>query len=146
DLVALGDPGVHPDRVRQPQALDPPSLGEERPRVFRVEPDLDRVPEQVTVCYKRLAAGDAELLAHEIDAGDELGPRMPDLDPGIELEEVEVPPVEHELGRARALVADRARERDRRLAHPRAQVRVDRRRRRLLEHLLVAPLDRALAL
>ena len=45
-----------------------------------------------------------------------------------------------------AAVADRARERDRRLAHPRAQLGVERRRGRLLEHLLVAALDRALAL
>ena len=95
---------------------------------------------------KRLAARDAQLLAHEIDARDELRHRMLDLDPRVQLEEEEVAPVEHELGRAGALVADRARERDRGVAHPRAQLGVERRGRRLLEHLLVTALDRALAL
>ena len=71
---------------------------------------------------------------------------MLDLDAPVQLEEEEVAAVEHELGRAGAPVADRARERDRRLAHRRAQLRVERGRGRLLEHLLVAALDRALAL
>ena len=71
---------------------------------------------------------------------------MLDLDAAVQLQEPEVAAVEHELGGAGAAVADRPREGDRRLAHPRAEVRVERGRRRLLEHLLVAPLDRALAL
>src|SRR5579862_2738472 len=71
---------------------------------------------------------------------------MLDLDPRVELEEPEVAAVEHELGRAGALVADRARERDCRVAHPCPQLRVERRRRRLLEHFLMTPLDRAVAL
>ena len=71
---------------------------------------------------------------------------MLDLDPGVELEEAEVAAVEDELGGAGALVADRARERDGRVAHPRAQLGVERGGGRLLEHLLVAALDRAVAL
>ena len=71
---------------------------------------------------------------------------MLDLDPRVELEEPEVAAVEDELGGAGALVADRARERDRGVAHPRPQLGVERGRRRLLEHLLVAALDRAVAL
>ena len=51
-----------------------------------------------------------------------------------------------ELDRARARVPRRARQRDRLLAERLAQLRRDDRRRRLLEHLLVAPLQRALAL
>src|SRR5207247_451474 len=47
---------------------------------------------------------------------------------------------------ARALVADRPGEGDRRLAHRRPQRGVERGGGRLLEHLLVATLDRALAL
>ena len=43
-------------------------------------------------------------------------------------------------------VADRARQRQGRLAEPRAEGVIDGRRRRLLEHLLVAALDRAVAL
>jgi len=71
---------------------------------------------------------------------------MLDLDPGIELEEPEIAAVQHELGSACALVADRAREGDRRIAHPRPQPWVERGRRRLLEHLLVPALDRAVSL
>src|SRR5205823_1613497 len=71
---------------------------------------------------------------------------MLDLDPAVQLEEVEVAAFEHELDRARARVADRAGEADRRVAHRRAQGRIERGRRRLLEHFLVPPLDRALAL
>jgi hypothetical protein len=66
-----------------------------------------------------------------------------DLDSPVELEEVEVAAVEHELDRAGAPVAQGLPECDRGLAHARAQFTVERRRRRLLEHLLVPTLDRA---
>ena len=71
---------------------------------------------------------------------------MLDLDPPVQLEEEELAAAEHELGRSGAAVADRARERDRRLAHLGAQGCVERGGGRLLEHLLMAALDRALAL
>src|SRR3954447_5714856 len=71
---------------------------------------------------------------------------MLDLDATVELEEVEVAAVEHELGGAGARVADRAGEANGRVAHRRAQRRIERRRRRFLEHFLMPPLDRALAL
>ena len=93
-----------------------------------------------------LARGDAELLADDVDPGDELGDRMLDLDPAVQLEQVEVAAVEHELDRARAAIAERRPEGDRGVAHARAQVAVERGGGRLLEHLLVAALDRALAL
>src|ERR1043166_5442376 len=70
---------------------------------------------------------------------------MLDLDPGVQLEEPEVAAIEDELGRSRALVADRAREGDCGVAHPCAQLRVERGGGSLLEHLLVAALDRAVA-
>ena len=71
---------------------------------------------------------------------------MLDLDARVQLEEEEVAVREHELGRAGALVPDRVREGDGGVAHAAAQLGADRRRRRLLEHLLVAALDRALPL
>src|SRR5262249_7018466 len=71
---------------------------------------------------------------------------MLDLDPPVQFEEVEVAALEHELGRPRVFVADLAREPHRRLAHLVAQTRVHSRRRRLLENLLMAPLDRAVTL
>ena len=141
--------GVDADPVGQPQPLEPAGLGQERARVLRVQPHLHRVPPQVTVCYKvgqGLSGRDAQLLAHDVDARHELRHGMLDLDPRVELEEPEVAAVEHELGGSRALVADRAREGDRRVAHPRAQLGIERGGGRLLEHLLVAPLDRAVAL
>ena len=71
---------------------------------------------------------------------------MLDLDPSVQLEEEEVAAVEHELGRAGAHVADRARERHRRVADRRAQLGIEGGGGRLLEHLLVAPLHRAVPL
>src|SRR5437763_10074398 len=102
---------------------------------------------QVTSCYLLRewgAVGDAQLLTHEVDAGDELRHRMLHLDAGIQLEEEERAAVEHELGGAGADVADCTRERDRGVAHPGAQCRVE--HGRLFQHLLMASLDRALAL
>src|SRR2546421_12560893 len=71
---------------------------------------------------------------------------MLDLDTPVELEEVEVAAVEHELRRARADVADRLGEAHGCIAHRAAQLGVDGGRGRFLEHLLMAALDRALAL
>src|SRR5215831_13081732 len=71
---------------------------------------------------------------------------MLDLDPRVELEEEEVAAVQHKLRGAGALVADRARERDGGVAHPPAQFGVERGGGRFLEHLLMAALDRAVAL
>ena len=39
------------------------------------------------VVAERLAVGDAELLAHQVDAGDLLGDRVLDLQAGVDLEE-----------------------------------------------------------
>src|SRR5918994_3272405 len=71
---------------------------------------------------------------------------MLDLDAAVQLEQVEVAAVEHELDRPGASVTDGAGERDRGVAHPRTQLRIERGGGRLLEHLLVPPLDRALSL
>ena len=100
----------------------------------------------MTVCCKVSPFGDSELFADDVDAGDELGHRVLDLDPPVQLEEVEIEPVEHELDRAGAPVAEGAAERDRGVAHAFAQLAVECRRGRLLEHLLMTALDRALPL
>src|SRR3954469_5618609 len=71
---------------------------------------------------------------------------MLDLDAAVQLEEPEVPAVDHELSGAGAAVADRPREGDCRVAHALAQLLVQRGRRRLLEHFLVAPLHGAVPL
>ena len=54
---------------------------------------------------KRLALGDADLLAHQVDAGDHLGDRMLDLQAGVHLDEVELAVFPQELDRARAAIA-----------------------------------------
>src|SRR4051812_44804941 len=71
---------------------------------------------------------------------------MLDLDASVELQEPELLAVDHELGRACVLVADRAREGDGRIADSPAQPFVDRRRRRFFQDLLMAALDRAVTL
>ena len=72
---------------------------------------------------------------------------MLDLQPGVHLHEVEAAVrMGDELDRAGADVADRLRRLHRRLAHRRAALGGHARRRRLLEHLLVAALHRAVAL
>jgi hypothetical protein len=96
---------------------------------------------------ERLAAGDAELLVDEVDPGHELGHWVLDLQPCVQLDEVErlVRP-EQELERPGVRVADRSNGPVRRRLHLLAETRLERRRRRLLDQLLVATLDRALAL
>src|SRR6185437_9067359 len=92
------------------------------------------------------APSDPELLAHDVDAGHELGHRVLDLDPRVQLEEPEVASVEDEFRSTGAFVADRPGECDCGVAHPSAELRIEGGRRRLLEHLLVTALDRAVAL
>ena len=120
-----------------------------RRRVLGVEPDLDRMP----LCGRGIrrqpaAVGDVELQRDEVEAGRAFGDRVLDLQPGVHLEEEEpAVVVGEELDRPGAGVADRlrgsARGVEQRLAH--AGDALDEWRRRLLDHLLVPALDRALA-
>ena len=112
-----------------------------------VEANLDRMALGLARLDREgLAGRDEELLLDKIDPGDELRHGMLDLEPRVQLEEVEALAVQHELGRAGVLVADRAREGDRGLAHGGAEILVEGGGGALLEHLLVAALDRAVAL
>ena len=78
---------------------------------------------------KRLAGGDVELLADEVDAGQELADRMLDLQTAVELDEVEAPdPAQQELERAGVAVADRTARRFGGRLHRLARVVVERRR------------------
>src|SRR5689334_24970533 len=72
---------------------------------------------------------------------------MLDLEAGVHLEEIEASVLPRdELHRAGGIVFDRLCQRDRLLAHLSARRRVEKRRRRFLDHLLVPALDRAFAL
>ena len=97
-----------------------------------------------------LAGGDAELPFDEIDPGHHLGNWMFDLKSGVHLHEIKRIVFCDKLDRAGADIAGRTRRRDRRLAdiHPARIIGpwVEPRRRRLLDDLLVAALDRAVAL
>ena len=64
-------------------------------RVLGVDPDLDAVAaplrgDLVLRHRQLLAAGDADLPLDEVDAGDHLGDRVLDLQPGVHLEEEEL--------------------------------------------------------
>src|SRR5207248_2655045 len=111
-----------------------------------IEAHLDGMASQLGLRRELTPFSELELRLDEIDPGDELRDRVLDLDPPVELEKVEVTAVEHELGCSGAAIVDRGRERDCCCAHPLAQVAVECRRGCLLEHLLVAPLHRALSL
>ena len=95
----------------------------------------------------RLAEGDPHLLAHEVDAGDHLGHRVLDLDARVHLhEEVVAVRGQQTLDRPGRAVARRARRVDADRADARAELVVHRRGRRLLDELLMAALDGAVAL
>ena len=118
--------------------------------ILGVDPALDRPAGELDVALlerELLAGRDADHLLDEIDAGDQLGHRMLDLEPRVHLEEIEAAILPgDEFHRAGAVVADRLGERHRLLAHLGARLRVEQRARRFLDDLLVAALDRAFAL
>ena len=95
-----------------------------------------------------VSVGDVNLELDEIAARDRLGDRVLDLDPAVDLEEEVLAgvDVEHELDRAEVAVPDRRRERHRLGSERVARRGVEVRRGRLLDHLLVAALHRAVAL
>ena len=114
-----------------------------------VDAALDRVAAEDDVLLperERLARGDADLLAHDVEPGDHLRDRVLDLQARVHLEEEVALAHEQALDGAGAAVADGARGLDGDRADALAQLRRDARARRLLDELLVPPLDRAVAL
>ena len=111
---------------------------------------LDRVAAELDVALlerQPLARRDPDLFLDDVDAGDELGDRVLDLEAGVGLEEVEVAGrVHQELERAGVGVLHGAGGIDHGGAEPPALLFGQRHRRRFFDQLLVAPLDRALAL
>ena len=93
------------------------------------------------------ALRDAQLPLHEIDAGDEFGDRVLDLQAGIHFHEVKMLGlVDQELHGAGTHVADCPRRLDCGLRHPGAHLLAQPRRRRLLDDFLMAALHRAVAI
>ena len=133
------------------EAHQPAGRGQEvAERILRVDAALDRPAFALDLGLRerqRLAGGHADHQLDQVEARDGLGHRMLDLQPRVHLEEVEALVLaDHELDRAGALVVDRLGQLHRLLAHGLARLVADEGRRRLLDHLLVAPLDRAFAL
>ena len=149
DLAAGGDPGLDACVGGEHDLGQRAGAGLELARrVFGIEPHLDGR----TVRRRR---GDREVVAarephhpfDEVDAGHLLGHAVLHLQARVDLEEAERPAVriEHELHGARRAVADCASEAHGGLQQGLARGGGKARGRRLLDHLLVAPLRRAIA-
>ena len=126
-----------------------PGEGTKVHRVLGVDAALDRVPalHDVALAVAQLQArGHADLLLHDVDAGDHLGHRVLDLHARVHLDEVELVVLVEELEGAGAAVADLAAGVRAALADALDEARLDAGRRRLLDDLLVAALHRAVAL
>ncbi len=151
DDVALAEPGVdpHPRAGGQAHQLDAArGRGEALLGVLGVQPRLHRV----TGGHRRIpleatAVGHVQLQLHEVETGGLLGDGVLDLQPGVHLEEREQLLVRlvQELHGARADVAGRLDQRDRGVAQRLVLLGGQRRGAGLLQHLLVAPLHRAVA-
>jgi hypothetical protein len=126
-----------------------PGLGRKpRARVLGVDAALDRVPCRPQLRLRQPhgpALRHGDLLGDQVEPEDRLGHGVLDLDARVHLQEVEgvALALDQELHRAEPAVGEVPAERQRRLLHPLAQALVQAGRRRLLDQLLVAPLDRA---
>jgi hypothetical protein len=90
---------------------------------------------------ERLAVGDAELFAHEVDAAGLLGDRMLDLQPGVDLEEADdAVGADEELDGARAVIVGVTADRLCALVDALALLVGEEGRRCLLDEFLVAAL------
>ncbi len=126
-------------------------------RILGRDPALQCVPVQHDVPLRRNVGirfadarpfSDADLRLDDVDAGDFLRDRVLDLDARIDLDEVELAGIgiHEELDGAGMRVIDAARQLQRRLAERLALLWCQVRRGRPLDHLLIAPLHRAVAL
>ena len=97
--------------------------------------------------FERGAGGDADLLLDEVEAGQHLGHRMLDLEPGVHLDEVELAVLVEELDGADALISELGAWLPRPARRSACALRrVEGRGMRLLPHLLMPALQRAVAL
>ena len=158
DFAALVDAGVVADRDPvlmafggRPVGHQPSGRGQEvARRIFGIDAAFDRPAPELHIALPNaedLAGGDPDHLLDEIDAGDEFGHRMLDLQPRVHFEEEEALVLAgDEFDGAGGIVMNRFGERDRLLAHFGARRLVEQRRGRFLDDFLVAALDRTFAL
>src|SRR5271163_864314 len=94
-----------------------------------------------------LAHRHPDAFLHEVDTRHHLGHAVLDLDPGVHLDKIKLAAAgQQEFHRADVRIADYFGRAHCSLAHLLAQTRRQNRARRLLDHLLMAPLNRAVAL
>ena len=153
-FAALFDARVHP----HPGALSgwlvtnqPPDGRQEVAQwILGVDPGLHRPSVLLNVVPRqgqRFAGGNPNHQLHQVLAGDHLGDRMLHLQTGVHFQKVEVPiRIDDEFHGARRRVVHGPGQGDRLLAHGLAGGGVDEGRRRLLDDLLMAALDRAFPL
>ena len=145
--AARGDPGVDPGPLGPVKRQDAAAGGQEaRRRILGVDPGLDRVTAGPALGRPRLRfpGRHPQLQLHQVQAENLLGDRVLDLQPGVHLHEEElVRPVaaDDELHRPGPDVADRPGRLDRGGAHGLPLCFVQQRRGRLLDDLLVPPLQ-----
>ena len=118
DLVAGADAKVDADAVGQVELAQEADAGQERERVLGVQAHLDRVAARRRRGGHVAAVGDADHLRDQVDARDELGDRVLDLDARVQLEEPDLFTRDEELGGAGTAVTGRAGEGGRRGVEP----------------------------
>ena len=160
DRPRMRAPGVDADpEARRALADGEPPMGRRKTarRVLGRHAALERVPaerDRVLGRHPRggvadpCAGGNAELRLDDIDPGDFLGDGVLDLQARIDFDEVELlrVGVQEEFHAPRVREVRGARQRQRRLAELPALSLGQKRRRRPLDHLLMAPLDGAIPL
>ena len=153
DPVAGIEPGIDTDAVagRQMQVLhDTRARHEVLRRDFRVDAALDGMSTRLHLLLgeaQRFARRDTDLFNDEIGAGHHLGDAMLDLDSCVHLHEVEVPlRVHDELDGTCICILYGLRRENRTAVHLGTGLVGDRRGWRLLDQLLVIPLDGAVTI
>ena len=118
-------------------------------RIFRVDPCLDGMAVEHDLVLRQrqpFTKRHTQLPFHQIDARDQFGHGMLDLQPGVHLDEEHLLAVGNKFDGAGADIVDRRGRLARDGAYRLALDRIKRRRRSFLDHLLVPPLQRAFAL
>ncbi len=151
--IATAVAGIDPQPIRLCRRAPGPDAADRRHkvllRILSVDPRLDGVAVKLDLVLRQrqlFAECHAQLPFDEIDAGDQLGHGMLDLQPRVHLDEEHVLAVGDEFDGAGADILDRSSSFPRGGAHRLALLGIERRRRRLLDHLLMAALQSALAL
>ncbi len=116
--------------------------------VLGVDAAFDRMAAELDILLAErqfFAGRDADLLLHDVDAGDHFGDRMLDLHARVHFDEIELVVLVQELERARTAIIDLAAGFGTALADLVAQFGVEERSRRFFDDLLVTALHGAVA-